>query len=513
MKKLTFVFLLAISTLVVGQNVNVVYDFHTYYSQEGNYVEVLNSIDASSLKAKRVGNKWMKSAELTTIICNTLFPDSALYVDKRLINSPEVEDSTIIANSSLLDMQRIGLDNGEYVVYFELKDNATTNQPMQYRDIVKISYPKETISISDILILDTVVKTKAVNIYTRNNQDMIPNVFNSLPINKNTLNFYVEIYNADKTFGKDTSFALISYLENIATGKRVENSQIIKAVKSDKVSTYLGQIDVSNLIEGNYYLNVEARDSKNILHEYKRLAFYKQSNIKPDVQNMEIPSDAFVNFIADSLLEENLSCLMPIASSNEQYAIKQLLKSSTVAQKRYMIYEFYKQLDVNHPENVWREYISAVAYVNKHYSTQIKKGYETDMGRVYLLYGAPDNVVDEKFGASSGLRSNDPYLARTNSPYNAYVERSDNPYRSSVDGFGVNYYPYQIWVYNSTPFGESNRKFVFYAKQDNLVEYFLLHSNAKGENQDMFWENTLSRGGLEPGIEGKAGRQFRVGHE
>ncbi|MDO5760421.1 MAG: GWxTD domain-containing protein [Bacteroidota bacterium] len=513
MKKLTLAFLLMVSTLTFGQNINVVYDFHTYYSTEGNYAEILTSIDGSSLGAKQTKNKWVKSAELTTIVCNILAPDSALYVDKRIIKSPEVEDSTKISNSSLLDMQRIGLDNGEYIVYFELKDVSTTNQPMQYSDVVKISYPNNAVSISDILILDTVLNTKETNIYTRDNKDMIPNIFNSLPLNKNMLTFYVEIYNADKTLGENTPYALISYLENISSGKKVANSQITKAVTSNSISTYLGQMDVSQLIEGSYYLNIEVRDSKNILHEYKRIAFYKQSEIKPDLNNMEIPADAFVNFIADSLLDDNLACLTPIASSNEQYAIRQAIKHSNNAQKRYLIYEFYKQLNSNHPENTWREYISVVTYVNNKYGTQIKKGYETDMGRVYLLYGAPDNIIDEKFGASSGLQSGNPYLSQSTTPYNAYVDRVDNPYRNSSEAFGVNYYPYQIWVYNKTPFGESNRKFVFYARQDNLIEYFLLHSNAKGENQDMYWENTLSRGGLEPGVEGKAGRQFRVGHE
>ncbi|GEM_PF-1269043 len=514
MKKITLVFFLMLSLATIGQNINVVYDFHTYYSQSGNYAEILTSIEASSLMAQKTqNNTWTKSAELTTIVCSTLKPDSAIYIDKRMINSPELKDSMDINRSSLLDLQRISLDNGEYVVFFELKDMGSVNQPMQYKDILKINYPNDALSISDILIVDTIINTSKTNIYTRGNKDMIPNVFNSLSSDKNLLTFYVEIYNTDKTFGKDTPYALVSNLENIFTGKKIASSQIIKKINSNNISTYIGQFDVSGLIEGTYYINVEIRDGKNILYDYKRLAFYKQSDIKPDLQNMEIAPDAFVNFIADSLLNDNLLCLLPIASSSEQYAIRHAVQTSTNAQKRYLIYEFYKQLDGLHPENIWREYTSAVTYVNKKYATQIKKGYETDMGRVYLLYGAPDDIIDEKYGASSGFQNKDAYLDRSNTPYNAYVERSDNPYRSVNEGHGVNYLPYQIWIYKSTPFGESNRKFIFYAKQNNLTEYFLLHSNAKGENQDMFWENTLSRGGLEPGIEGKAGRQFRVGHD
>lgn len=44
------------------------------------------------------------------------------------------------------------------------------------------------------------------------------------------------------------------------------------------------------------------------------------------------------------------------------------------------------------------------------------------------------------------------------------------------------------------------------------MEYFLLHSDAKGEPFDRFWENTLSRGLLPEGVEGEAGIQFRKGY-
>lgn len=502
-KRIFFICFMFLSFLSIGQNVKVVYDFRTYYSLQGNYAEINTSIDGFSLNiGKSEKGMFIKSAELTTIICEVNTPDSAIYVDKRIIKSPEVKDSNQITNSSLLDMQRVSLDNGEYVVYFELKDMASSNQPLQYKDVIKINYPKDNVSMSDIMIADTIKNTSVENIYTRGNKDIIPNVFNTLSLSQNILTYYVEVYNADKTFGEDSVYALVTSLENITTGKKVDNIQNVKRIKAQGISTYIAQLDLSSLIEGSYYLTVEVRNGKNILYEYKRLPFYKESNIKPDIFNMEIPSNSFVKFIADSVLDENLLCLIPIASENERSAIEKTVKAGTPEQKRYLVYEFYKRLDNNYPESAWKEYMNAIAYVNSHYSTQIKKGYDTDMGRVYLLYGVPDNIIDEKFGGSSGFNRSD-----------GNIDRINNPYSTWEKGKGVDYYPYQIWVYNSTPYGESNRKFVFYAKQDNLAEYFLLHSNARGEVQDIFWENTLSRGFLDPGVEGMAGRQFRVGHE
>ncbi|MBR1768973.1 MAG: GWxTD domain-containing protein [Bacteroidales bacterium] len=503
-RKINFVLFTLLSVIAFGQDVKVIYDFRTYHSDLGNYVEINTSVDASSLKAaKNDKGLWQKSAQLTTVISSYNKADSAIYVDKRQINSPVAETENGITNSSLLDMQRASLPNGEYIVYFELKDVNSSAQPLEYRDAFKINYSEENISLSDIMIAESINKTSSQNIYTRGNRDIIPNVFNSLSVNDNVLTYYVEIYNADKTFGKDSLYALVTNLENISMEKKVENIQNLKRIKSDKISTYVGQLDVSSLIEGTYYLTVEIRNGSNMLYDYKRLAFFKESNIKPDIHNMDVPSNAFVNFIADSSLDETIRCILPIANTSERNFIRKNMNDATTEQKRYFIYDFYRRLNPVSPQTAWKEYMTAIDYVNTHYSTKIKKGYDTDMGRIYLLYGQPDNIIDEKFGASSGF---------SRGMTTIYSERL-TANGSAGEGMGVNYYPYQIWVYNTTPYGESNRKFIFYAKQDNLIEYFLLHSDAKGEVQDMFWENTLSRGFLDPGVEGKAGKQFRVGHE
>ncbi len=176
------------------------------------------------------------------------------------------------------------------------------------------------------------------------------------------------------------------------------------------------------------------------------------------------------------------------------------MDNSTAAQDRYFLYHIFERQNPYNPNQAWNNYSTMVNQVNAKYSTKIKKGYDTDMGRVILSYGYPDDIIDEKFAASTGFQKR------------SEIDRRLDPYAPDVDPDGVNYYPYQIWIYNTTPFGESNRKFVFYAKGDNLMEYFLLHSNAKGELQDMYWERTLSKNSLDEGVEGKAGKQFRTGH-
>lgn len=502
MKRTIFLGLLAITSVLNAQNINVLYAFRTYHSPQVDYAEINTSIEASSLRNTLTSSgKYIKQAELTTVICPLDNIDSAVYAEKRIIQTPQTEDSASLNNVSLMDMQRIALKNGKYVVFFELRDINTAMQPMTYKDAIVMNYPKDEINVADIMIIDKYEKTSKENIFSKGGYDFHPYIFDVIGKNDNKINYYTEIYNADKTFGRDSVFAIWTIIEDINTNKRVEGLQVVKRQKAESITPYFSTVDLTTLVEGSYYLTVEVRDKNNVLYAYKRYPFYKQSEIKIIPTNVDIPQNAFVNNIPDSLLKESIRSLVPIASDSQKKYIKRDLKESTPEQDRYFIYQFFKSINSIEPEQAWREYTAQVETVNKKYSTHIKKGYNTDMGRILLLYGNPDEIIDEKFATSGGVNNVDKFQQRM------------NPDLSSSDSKGVYYYPYQIWVYNHTPFGENNRKFVFYAKQDNMSEYFLLHSNAVGELQDLQWENVLSHGTLDPGIVGKAGKQFERGYK
>ncbi len=491
------------ANVAYAQNIGVIYAIRSYHSATGNYIEINTSIDASALESKLLDGNYIKQAELTTIVCPYDKIDSALYVEKRIISTPRVQDSSSLNNISLSDMQRIALSCDTCVIFFELRDINTKMQPMYYKDAVIVNYPKDYVSVSDIMLIDNYEKSNEQqgNIYTKNGYDIYPYIYDEIVKEKNILDYYVEIYNADKNFGENNYYVVFSAIEDMNTNKKVENIQKVKRIKSESLTPLLSKIDISTLSEGSYYLTVEVRGSDNVLYAYKRYPFFRQSDNKIIEENVDIPQDAFVNNISEEELKENIRCLRPIATDAQVRYMLKNLKTSTPTQDRYFLYQFYKAQNPLEPQRAWKDYMNQVAKVNKKYSTAIKKGYATDMGRVILMYGEPDNIIDEKFGVSSISNAN-----------NKFDERM-NPDASSMDVKGVSYYPYQIWVYNHTPFGESNRKFVFYAKQDNLAEYFLLHSNARGELQDMYWENTLSHGTLEQGVMGTAGKQFQRGYK
>lgn len=494
MKRLYFLLLIALLPIVsFSQGINAIYSFTTYnIPTQKPYVEINTSIDGGSISY--VKDKYSKETglvELTIIIKQ----DSIIkYVEKR-----DLRISKATANSSVLDVQRVVLENGRYKAFFEIKDKNSDNPALKIEDAFEINYPKNQINISGVQLIDSYEKTKTPNIRSKNGYDIMPYLFDAVGETKKQITYYAEIYNADKEFGLDNYYVISVVLEDIKTGKKYQEIQKIRREKAKEVTIELGSLNIETLPQGGYYLVVEARDGKNILYAYSKTGFYRYSNIM-DQELATLPPDAFVNTIEEKDINEDLYSLTAIASEAQKSHIRNSVLKSTLEEKRYFLYIFFRSINPENPNGEWKYYKEQVDYVNEKYSTKIKKGYQTEMGRVYLQYGKPDILIDEKFKSTSGMRK------RTVSDQVGNNEAIDYP------ADGITYMPYQIWKYKKTPFGEVNKGFVFYAPQNNLMEYQLLHSDAKGEPFDRFWESRLTRNTLNEGVEGDAGIQFRKGY-
>ena len=493
MRKLILFAVCFIPAGVLAQGLSAMYSFTTYSSQQGNYVDINTAIELQGLEVKNDNAQ----VELTTLICEVNDTKNVLYLDKRDLNAKKSSEED---NGQMLDIQRVKLNNGTYLLYMSFKDKNSPAEAVEIKDVIKMDYRENELAVSDVQIIMPPKKSTNKTLNSKQGYDIIPYPYDIIPKEMNRLDYYVEIYNADKYFAADSLYFVTAVIEDFSTNRRIETIMRAEKVKAKPVSALVGALDISELCEGSYYLTLEVRDIKNILHAYKRETFFKQSDKKAALVS-DIPQNSFIFALSDEQLEENIESLDPIASEAARKFIRKDIKQATKEEKQAFLYNFWKNENSVSPESAWQEYRTRLEYVNKHYTTAIKKGYQTDMGRVYLVYGPPSNVIDEKFKASTGMKK------RTQNDIAA------TPGMEKRDADGVNYLPYQMWRYDRTPFGESNRTFVFYAKQNDLSEYTLLHSNAKGEVNEIYWEDVLSRYTLGPGVEGEAGVQFRKGHK
>ena len=224
----------------------------------------------------------------------------------------------------------------------------------------------------------------------------------------------------------------------------------------------------------------------------------------PQVQNQG-PSP-YANTFAALITDEQqmnlyLSALYPIARPQEEQMCKELVRlPGHMEEKQAFLYQFWQSRDALNPEGKWRQYRDRIDYVERKFSYPRTHGYLTDMGRVYLQYGPPSHVRDEKnFVSTRYLGSGD------------YTQQlfSNDATKGSSHG-QIFYLPYQLWRYDVIPGDDANRCFLFWDEQHSGI-YRLLHSNVKGEVQESGWERRLSQNQLGEDVIGEVGQQFQRG--
>jgi GWxTD domain-containing protein len=431
------------------------------------YIETYLSVIGNSVKFVRTATGKFQGA--VDIAISFTQGEEIKNAKKYTLNSPETTD-TSLARPSFIDMQRFSLPNGSYNLELTVADkNNPDEKPFSIKIPITINYTEDKIMVSDIEVLESFTKSVTPNILTKNGYDLVPYVSTFFPENISKLKFYAEIYNSKKQFGQDQKLLLNYFIESFEKKVKLTDYNAFSKQAANDVNVLLAEFNIDKLPNGNYNLVVEARDKENQIQAEQRYFFQrKNSKGKYNYDDLKIVNinNTFVTYYTNiDTMVEYMRSLRPISSFSEiQYAENQLKeKNLEVIQKFF--YNFWKARNEKDPELMWLEYSKEVIKVNKEFGTHGLKGYDTDRGRVYLQYGAPDQ-------------------------------------RTKVD-VEPSALPYEIWEYYrlydrslAVTYPEnkqSNKKFVFYNPDMVTNKFMLIHSTAQGEINNARWELLLHK--------------------
>jgi GWxTD domain-containing protein len=437
-----------------AQQLEVYVDYRRFGSPDNSgYLEVYLQFNASSVWLERDSvSRALKSKILVTEIVRQ--GDKIVAFSKREISSPAMTDSTV---ADFYDQQRFKLAPGKYELEIScldlLQDSAKAieaSMPVQMEPIDR------DVFVSDIQLLEGASKATTIGPLTKSGFDIVPFVSDYYPPEVTKIAFYFELY-CSKSFVGTGRFLLTQKIVNARTQEEIKDKAIRTRMNPKDVTPVMNSINIADLPSGAYQLVVEVRDSLNSpIH--KRVVNFVRNNpdqniTSADLVNINIQA-TFVERIKNSdTLNDYISCLRPIASMNEIAIIDTIVKSNNMQVKKQFFYYFWLNRNATDPEYSWLGYKEQVDKVEAMYGTQIKKGYETDRGYVYLKYGPPDWLTD---------RPNEP---------------------SS--------YPYQIWQYKKA--GKyNNKRFIFYLPDLVTNDYVLLHSDVPGEVKNARWQYMLN---------------------
>ncbi|MBK9420193.1 MAG: GWxTD domain-containing protein [Flavobacteriales bacterium] len=446
----TLLFLVA-TALQAQPKLEAVVEAKRFQSPKGDPIVVVNISFIGATAEWTMDERSFRHAQVEVL---TLVEQDGTIVDyrKTMVSSPERSDTL---DGDFMHQERFTLKPGSYALSVELHDANSADTSHTY-----ISKPLVvTASVNEVALSDIQFTRKADS-----NGDVLPFPGSFFPDGSDRLGFYAEAYGTVKHFGPEGPFLATAQIEGYEDHKVVANMRQLQRLKADTVVPIGMAFGIGKLPSGNYVLALELRD-RNDSVVVRREQFFQRMN--PMAYNpLELApgelgpnfTDAYTN--ADTLAEY-LSSMRPIANDMEAKIIDDRWKDRKIDLMRDFFYTFWYNRSPQDPEGAWKSYQQAVVYANKQFGCRNMRGYQSDQGRIFLKYGAPNAVVD---------RSNETAVT-----------------------------PYMVWHYYRA--GKYNdRRFVFTQEERSTTCWTLLTSDMPGELNNSRWLDMIAPGNVDGGV-------------
>lgn len=433
------------------------FDYSIYKDGAGQpYIESYLRIMPGSftLNPGSTGNTRSGKVEVTYLYYQG---SELVYVDKVVLNTGDISAADAAA-SSLVSIQRHTLDEGGYRMELQMEDLYSDGlNKLVHSDSLNVFFSPNRPQMSYPWLLSSARDSDSENMFVKGGIEMIPFegsvIDNSLPY----LPFYMEIYGTD-TYFKGDKYILCYYLQDAFSERIAEETKVMKLMEGSPSVGLLNYLVTEKIPPEYYYFVVEIQDLEHkVLSQAKRMLEVSGQEQAISLNDLSSVGTEWLTYVNNrDTLEEYINSLAPVTNKAEQAFAHSILKSDDKENMKRYIVAYWQRKKGAEAQRGFEEYKRNVAYVQQAFGTPIRRGYQTDRGRVYLQYGPPD--------------------VRT--------ERPSEPHA----------YPYEIWWYYRLP-KQTNRKFIFYASEMSTNDYELLHSDAIGERRTPNWEYFLNSRG------------------
>lgn len=450
--------LLIISTQLYSQgfcNDNIVfnYDYSVFRGENGKSIlEIYYSVSQQSLLYVKTENNYEAAALVQITI--TDFPGNNI-IFSNTYKSPSIVSDTSKANISqkLIGQVNYILDNGNYRLSILGSDfNDSTRKDLFEQDL-KIEAPKAgDLSISEIELSTSIKKSEnQESPFYKNTLEVIPNPSGLYGMNLNELYYYYEIYeltenNISQDYNVNYSVYDLNNVNLISSDKKFKRKTESKAD--------FGKFVIDSLERGSYFFRVTVTDTlKNVkLSAEKKFYIFKNSTTTVNTTKDDEYLRSEFSKKSDQEIQEDFKKMTYILSDQEKTRFKDL---ENINDKRKFMYDFWKAKDYNPNTQVLETkiaYFKRVNETNKMFKEAYTEGWKTDRGRIFIIYGKPDDV--EKY----------PFESQTKS--------------------------YEIWKYNSV---EGGGECAFVEIQQATGVYKLVHSTFRNELKNQDWKNEIDK--------------------
>jgi len=337
------------------------------------------------------------------------------------------------------------LPYGQYVLSVLAVDSLSAERKDSIRLLISVN-PFLSTSISDLELCSSIKESDdKTDPFFKNSMIVVPNPTLVFGVTASPVMFaYAEVYNVSK----DTSYLLKTMITDsrdkvIRESSKTRSYTVTNAVEVNTVNT-------TSIPSGRYRYHLMLRNSAGIEITKASKTFYVYNpHLKTaEVSSASIKASELDGLTADELADE-FRKTQYIATDQE---IKTFSQVTSVEGRKEFLGRFWSEIESGRlgREPMKRsEYLGRVSVANQRYRVMGKDGWRTDRGRVYILYGEPDEV-----------------------------ERHPSDQTSK---------PYESWRFYAI---ENGVEFVF-VDRSGFSDYILVHSTKRGELRDESWQRFL----------------------
>ena len=365
-------------------------------------------------------------------------------VESRMWNTMSVVGDAEQARSTdylIIDQVGINLPPGDYRIKLKATDvNSNAFGEAMLESRIR-EFSTRDLQLSDVQLAFSIEADTSAGRLLKGGRKVLPNPFRTFTHQGGMVYFYTELYNLKYDPEAKPEYEL-KYRVLDKAGKKVKDFGKQTKAKPGNSAVVMSGINIGTLAGGEYVLEVEAKDKDT----GKKVRSTKNFVIVRELTEEELAAEQISTFRDE---------VAYIATGAELDMFDDL----NFTGKTTFIEEFWKKRDPNPetPENEFKiEHYRRLNYANLYFSRtkETGDGWNTDQGRVYILYGQPDEI--ERNVAARGVASWEKW----------------------------NYFELQGGVY-----------FIF-VDEDGYGVYRLVHSTHRGEIYDKDWEERVKSGTL-----------------
>jgi GWxTD domain-containing protein len=318
--------------------------------------------------------------------------DSQLVAHAWASHSPAQDTSEIRHNQVLYTQASFQLPVGEYQFTVQVRDTHSGAAATKSFAVPVEPFEAENLALSDIEISARLMKDTTRSLFYKNRYTVIPNPNATYGMGLPMLYAYAEIYNL--TFPSDSAYTVVYRILD-GQGSTVKTLPAKRRPILGKQLVEVGAVNVVSLPSGTFFLELQVVDHATQKEAVRRHKFFVYREDTPMLAAGQSAStglelmQAFYRQRPVEELEEEFKAVRYLATKEEQ----KIYASLTAEGKKDFFARFWQPRDRS-PEtlrNEFREdYLQRAKFANENFSG-LRKGVETDMGRVLLVYDQPDD--------------------------------------------------------------------------------------------------------------------------